>query len=269
MIAGLTQRLRRRDARASAVRSDWPADRTAEWAWGGSTGAGVRVCIVDSGVETGHPDVRPIAGSFAVRPACDGTLGVVADSGHDSCGHGTACAGIVRQLAPAAEIVSVRVLDGLVGGDDALVAGLRWAVEEGFDIVNLSLATTRRAFAPCLRELADRAYFSRTMLVAAAPNAPLQSFPWRFSSVISVGGHDQPDVSAHYYNPAPPVEFFAPGADILVAWRDGTRIRCSGNSFATPYVSGLCALILSKHPDLTPFQVKHILYLTAQNVGQQ
>ena len=106
------------------------------------------------------------------------------------------------------------------------------------------------------------------MLVASAHNAPVESFPWRFSSVISVGGHDQPDGSAHYYNPAPPVEFFAPGADILVAWRDGTRIRCSGNSFATPYVSGLCALILSKHPDLTPFQVKHILYLTAQNVGQ-
>src|SRR2546430_4084611 len=166
MIAGLTQRLRRRDARASAVRSDWPADRTAEWAWGGSTGAGVRVCIVDSGVETGHPDVRPTAGSFAVRPACDGTLGVVADSGRDSCGHGTACAGIVRQLAPAAEIVSVRVLDGLVGGGDALVAGLRRAVEEGVDIVNPSLATTRRAVAPGPPGLAHPALFRPTTVVA-------------------------------------------------------------------------------------------------------
>src|SRR5436190_15837343 len=146
MTAGLIQRLRRRDARPSAVRSDWPAGRTAEWAWGGSTGTGVRVCIVDSGVESEHPDVRPIAASFAVRSADDGALRVVGDAAGDAYGHGTACAGIVRQLAPAAEIVSVRVLDGAVSTGDALVAGLRWAVEEGFDVVNLSVSTTKRAF---------------------------------------------------------------------------------------------------------------------------
>jgi subtilisin family serine protease len=264
----LTWQLSRGDARAVTVRSDWPVDRIAEWAWGGSTGSGVRVCIVDSGVETDHPDVRPVAASFAVRPAGDGSLCVVADPGGDAYGHGTACAGIVRQVAPAAGIVSVRVVTGPGDAGDALLTGLRWAVDEGFDVVNVSVSTTKQAFAASLGDVADRAYFSRTMLVSSAADA-VENLPWRFSSVISVGGHDEPDGSAHYYNPAPPVEFFAPGADLLVAWRDGTRIRCSGNSFATPYVSGLCALILSKHPDLTPFQVKHILYLTAQNVGHQ
>lgn len=267
MSGGLTWHLRHRDATRIAVRNDWPTERAADWAWSGATGAGVRVCIVDSGVEQDHPDVTPIAQSFTVRSGEDRTLHVVHDDGGDSCGHGTACAGIVRRVAPGAEIVSVRVLSGLVGAGDALVVGLCWALDQRFDVVNLSLSTTKPVFAASLRELADRAYFGRTLLVASAHNAPVESFPWRFSSVISVGGHEEADESAHYYNPAPPVEFFAPGVDILVPWQGATRMRCSGNSFATPYVSGLCARILSKHPGLTPFQVKHVLYLTAKNVG--
>jgi subtilisin family serine protease len=70
-----------------------------------------------------------------------------------------------------------------------------------------------------------------------------------------------------FYNPSPPVEFFARGVDVEVAWVRGARIRCTGNSFATPHISGLCALVLGKHPDLTPFQLKSVLYLTSTNVG--
>ena len=62
------------------------------------------------------------------------------------------------------------------------------------------------------------------------------------------------------------MEFFARGVDLDVAWPGGGTLRCTGNSFATPHVAGLCALALSKHPHLTPFQVKHLLYLTAANV---
>jgi subtilisin family serine protease len=96
---------------------------------------------------------------------------------------------------------------------------------------------------------------------------PVESYPWRFSSVISVGSHEEPDPYAIYYNPAPPVEFFARGLEIDVAWLGGTTLRCTGNSFATPHVSGLCALVLSKHPELTPFQLKSVLMLTATNVS--
>jgi subtilisin family serine protease len=85
--------------------------------------------------------------------------------------------------------------------------------------------------------------------------------------VISVGSHEEPDPRSFYYNPRPPVEFFARGVDVEVAWLGGGTIRCTGNSFATPHMTGLCALMLSKHPELTPFQLKSVLFLTATNVA--
>jgi subtilisin family serine protease len=118
-----------------------------------------------------------------------------------------------------------------------------------------------------LHELTDRAYFKRTVLVASAHNMPVESYPWRFSSVISVGSHEERGALTFYANPDPPVEFFARGVDVEVAWTGGARIRCTGNSFATPHMTGLCALVLGKHPDLTPFQLKSVLYLTSSNVG--
>jgi subtilisin len=247
---------------------EWPGEVTRDWAWGGSTGEGVRVCILDSGVESGHELVGEVEQSVAVTIDPDGETHVEEDEEGDLCGHGTACAGIVRSLAPDARLVSVRVLGaGFTGSGDVLLAGLRWAVEQGFDVVNMSLSTTKRQFAGILHELTDRAYFRRTVLVASAHNMPVESYPWRFSSVISVGSHEEPDPFAFYYNPDPPVEFFARGVDVEVAWTSGGRIRCTGNSFATPHMSGLCALVLGKHRDLTPFQLKSVLYLTSTNVG--
>ena len=79
--------------------------------------------------------------------------------------------------------------------------------------------------------------------------------------------NEEPDPLTFYYNPDPPVEFFARGVDVEVAWTGGARIRCTGNSFATPHMTALCALVLGKHPDLTPFQLKSVLYLTSSNVG--
>ena len=190
------------------------------------------------------------------------------DTEGDLCGHGTACAGIVRSLAPECELYSARVLGaGFKGSGPVLLEGLRWAVDEGFDVINMSLSTTKRQFAELLHELADKAYFDDTVLVASAHNMPVESYPWRFSSVISVGSHEEPDPMTFFYNPSPPVEFFARGVDVEIAWLGGGTILSTGNSFATPHMSGICALVLSKHPELTPFQLKSVLYLTANNVG--
>jgi subtilisin len=156
---------------------------------------------------------------------------------------------------------------GFTGGGGVLLAGLRHAVEEGFDVINMSLSTTKKPFAAILHELADSAYFRRTVLVASAHNMPVESYPWRFSSVISVGSHEEPDPLTFFYNPSPPVEFFGRGVNVDVAWLEGRSITVSGNSFATPHLSAICALILAKHPELTPFQLKNVLYLTATNVG--
>jgi subtilisin len=247
---------------------EWPAQLTREWAWGESTGEDVRVCILDSGVEPGHRLVGDVEQAVAVSVVEGDEVEVTDDEEGDLCGHGTACAGIVRALAPGCRLFSVRVLGaGFTGSGPALLGGLRWAVEQGFDVINMSLSTTKRQFAGMLHELADTAYFRRTVLVASAHNMPVESYPWRFSSVISVGSHEEPDPRAYYYNPNPPVEFFARGVDVEVAWLGGGTIRCTGNSFATPHMSGICALVLGKHRELTPFQLKSVLYLTAGNVG--
>ena len=248
--------------------SEWPERVDREWALEGSSGKGVRVCVLDSGIESGHPLVGEIQGAVAVSTGEEEDAVVEEDKEGDLCGHGTACAGIIRSLAPECELVSVRVLGaGYTGSGPVLMGGLRWAVEQGFDLVNMSLSTTKSQFAGILHELADSAYFRRMALVASAHNMPVESYPWRFSSVISVGSHDLDDPLAWYYNPEPPVEFFARGVGIDVAWLDGEQIRVTGNSFATPHMTGICALVLGKHPELTPFQLKSVLYLTATNVG--
>ena len=247
--------------------SNWPERVTREWAMGGATGAGVRVCVLDSGVELDHPLVGTVQRSVAVSREGD-EITVADDDSGDLCGHGTACAGIIRALAPECELVSVRVLGaGYTGSALVMLEGLEWAIEQGFQIVNMSLSTTKKQYVDRLHELADRAYFKRVMLVASAHNMPVESFPWRFASVVSVGSHEDHDPFVYYANPNPPVEFFARGLNVDVAWLDGATINSTGNSFATPHIAGLCALILSKHPELTPFQLKSVLHLTATNVG--
>jgi subtilisin len=252
-----------------ALPHGWPERVTREWAWSAATGAGVRVCILDSGVQTDHPAVGDVQESVAIRLEGDETV-AEPDTEGDVAGHGTACAGIVRSLAPECELVSVRVLGvGYTGSGPVLLEGLRWAVEQSFDVINMSLSTTKHKFAALLHELADSAYFRKTMLVASAHNMPVESYPWRFASVISVGSHDRDDPFTFFYNPTPPVEFFARGVNVQVPWVGGATYVCTGNSFATPHISGLAALVLSKHPELTPFQLKSVLYLTATNVGGQ
>jgi subtilisin family serine protease len=247
---------------------EWPDRVTRDWALGGATGAGVRVCVLDSGVEPEHPKVGKLEGAVAVAIGEDGEATILPDEEGDLCGHGTACAGIIRSLAPECEIHSVRVLgQGFTGSGPILLAGLRWAVEQGFDVINMSLSTTKRQFAEVLHDLADTAYFNRTILVASAHNMPVESYPWRFSSVISVGSHAEPDSLTFFYNPDPPVEFFARGVDVELPWLDGSTVHATGNSFATPHMSGICTLVRSKHPELTPFQLKSVLHLIADNVG--
>ena len=92
-------------------------------------------------------------------------------------------------------------------------------------------------------------------------SAPVTTFRARFAS------HEKTDPFVFYANPEPPVELYARGVDVDAAWLGGGSLRVTGNSFATPHVSGICALVLGKHPRLTPFQLKTVLLTTASNVG--
>jgi subtilisin len=238
-----------------------------DWAWGGSTGAGVRVGIVDSGLETSHPLLAGrVVQSVAVE-LVDGEPQVLPDeSGGDLYGHATACGGIILGLAPEVELISIRVLGAdLRGKGTAFAAGLEWAIDQGINVLNLSLSSKSETLFPVFHDLVDRAYFKRVALVSAANNVPAPSYPSLFSSVFSVAAHSEPDPWRLYYNPAPPVEFGAWGVDVPIAWKDGGSTVATGNSFAAPHVAGMVALILSKHPGLAPFEVKAILAAVADN----
>jgi subtilisin len=259
--------LRRQDPGVQTLPHDWPHRIEREWAWGGSDGAGARVAIVDSGIEANHELVGGISRAVAIEKDSDGQPQVVEDTLGDVAGHGTACAGIVRSIAPGCELWSARVLgQGSKGGGAALLAGLRWAVEQRCSVVNLSLSTPKRETAALLHEIADDAYFGGTVFVASAHNLDIVSYPWRFSSVVSVASHDGTEPLEYHYNPHPPVEIFARGMDVEVAWLNGARIVAAGNSFATAHITGICALILAKHPTMTPFQLKTVLHETASNM---
>jgi subtilisin len=238
------------------------------WAFGAGDGAGITIAIVDSGVEGDHP---ALGGALraSVRVELDGEdAQVVDDDPIDLVGHGTACAGILHALVPAAELVSVRVL----GADNrgrglAFATGLRWAVEQGASIVNLSLSSRSESLFATLHDLVDRAYFANALLVCAANNVAVASYPSLFAAVVSVAAHDVRDADVWFYNPRPPVEFGAYGLDVDVAWKGGSRIVATGNSFAAPHIAGYAARVRSAHPTASPFEVKTILAATANRPG--
>lgn len=244
-------------------------DITREWAWGGSTGKGVKVAVIDSGIDADHPAVGGGVAGYVSIAEQGKDLIYDAEPHGDLFGHGTACAGIIRALAPECELYSVRVLGPtLTGRGHIFAAGLRWAIENGMDVCNLSLGTTRRDFFATFHELTDQAYFRNIMLITAANNMPVPSYPSVYASVISVASHDEQDPFRFYYNPHPPVEFGARGIDVPLAWKDGGTIKATGNSFAAPHVTGVVAAILARHPHLTVFQMKVILRALATNMAR-
>lgn len=242
-----------------------------EWAWGRSQGEGVCVGIVDSGIEYDHPALDGcVRGGVAIEwdESAENKVGIRDDTPpKDYCGHGTACAGIIHAIAPKAEIYSIRVLGkDLTAKALQFAAGLRWGIDNGMHVINLSLSTSKSEYYALFHELADKAYFNNVLLVSAVNNFPVASYPSLYSSVISVAAGDSQDALTYYYNPSPPVEFGAPGIDIEVPWLNKSTCVTTGNSFASPHLTGIIALILSKHPHLTPFHVKTILYACASNL---
>ena len=156
--------------------------------WKNRTGRGVKVAIVDSGIDTEHPALKgkikesvqafPENGQIVFKPSTSG----------DQAGHGTACAGIITSIAPEVEFYSIKVLGPTGSGTgEMFLMGVDYAIKQKMQVVNLSLGTTKRDFWMPMRELLDRAYRERVMLVAAANNLPQLSSPSiHSSSLISV-----------------------------------------------------------------------------------
>lgn len=234
--------------------------------WERGTGRGVRVAVVDSGIDTEHPDLKGKVRESVEAVAEDGKINFHPSTSGDQAGHGTACAGIITSIAPEVELYSVKVLGpNASGSGDMFLVGLDYAIKQKFQVINLSLGTTKRDFFAPLHDLLDRAYHAGCIIVAAANNLPYPSYPSIFSSsVVSVvkRAGDNPFNFGYRYGQV--IELVAPGVEVKTTWPGGGYRQLTGNSFACPYIAGIIALLIEAYPNLTPFQVKTILYTIAK-----
>lgn len=247
---------------------DLPTRLTREWAYGDGRSDGVRVAVIDSGIDATHPLVGGVVQAIAVErdeSAESGIRFVEAPHG-DLYGHGTACASVIRELAPGVELLSMRVLGAnLKGSAFAFAHGLEWCIEHDVQIVNLSLSTGNEDYAETFWELLDTAAYRRMLVVSALNNERKRSIPGEFAGVFSVACAPGTDRERFVYNPDGPAEWGAAGIDVEVAWNGGTTMTASGNSFAAPVIAGHLARILGAHPGITPWQARTILAELADN----
>ncbi|GIG88453.1 hypothetical protein Pen02_33890 [Plantactinospora endophytica] len=269
----------------------WPLTRLRpDLAWPLSTGVGVRVAVVDSGVSADHPtlDGKVLPGRDLVPPDDGGD-----DDGDGQCdenGHGTLIAGIIAGreavsagfrfygVAPGAQVVPVRVLRDQRRSTESDLSGriaeaIRWAVDQGdADVVNLSLTTppTRQ-----LQSAIEHALDRRVVVVAAAGNsgesgveAGQPTYPAAYPGVIAVAGVNAQDAHVQSSTAGNFVDVAAPGERIAgpAAAGGGYLFTAEGGtSFATGYVSGLAALIRAYDPTLSPDQVAERITQTADH----
>jgi len=224
----------------------------------------VTVAVVDSGVDASHPDLEGrLTQAFCVEMVDDEPQLVERPLGenNDAYGHGTAVSSIVASVAPNARVIDIRVLNvGNVGAGNALLRGFEHAVALGARVINMSLAATAK-FAGPLAELCERAYRRNQIVVASRRNMPLadNGFPAELSTCISVDVGRFDTALKVQFREDHIVEFVGHGEDVKVAAAGGGYTTMTGTSFATPAVSGLCALLVGGHPDLRPFDVKSLL----------
>ena len=222
--------------------------------------ADVAVAVIDSGVDASHP---ALVGRVQQAYAIEGGNAVSTSlTGHnDARGHGTAVAHIVTQVAPNARIVDVRALsvDHQSNGDE-LVEALRHALTLPISVVNMSLVVRPKWRGP-MTELCELAHRRNIAVVASAQNSPLGSrgLPAELASVISVDYHTMEGLYSVLYRQRNLVEFAAMGQGITAAEAGGGYTEVTGTSFATPVVSGLCALLRGVYPSLRPYELQSIL----------
>lgn len=226
------------------------------------TGKGVKVGIIDSGIEASHyvfKDSDVIKGGVVIE--YENNKVVLKDyKGFDQYGHGTACAGIIHSIAKDAELYSIQVLGNKLSGKvDVFLKGLEWAIENDMDVINLSLGTTNQTYSSYFYNLLDRAYYENRILVAAANNDPIPSIPSILSPVISVEAIASDDKYEFYFRDTNRIEFLARGIYIRVPWVNNSYMMMIGNSFAAPHISGIVALLKERNKDLSPFEIKSIL----------
>lgn len=228
-----------------------------------SSGQGVRIAILDSGVDVEHPALAGLTlrDDLAFEP--DGAFLKAVPGGGDSLGHGTAIAWLIHQVAPGAELGSFRVLDGGMRGRSSVVwAAARAALERGYHILNCSFGSPGEArFVMPYKEWTDEAYVQRTHVVAACSNedADLREWPGWFPTVLTVNAADLPaEPWACRTDSRSMVEFLAHGHQVRVPWQGGWKL-VTGSSFAAPRLTGWLARLLSVSPNLSVEAAKELM----------
>lgn len=232
------------------------------------TGEGVRVAVIDTGVEGSHPELEGSVKTFQEIVSQGRTTTVRPTQPTDLVGHGTACAGIIHRIAPGAELHSMRVIGTSTGGSlQQLIRGIEWAVDEKMDIVNLSLGTVSSRQVPQLLEVIERAYFSGSILIAAGSNRQATSYPASAASLVGVDFESLPDPLSFRFRLGLPVEIVAHGTYVLAPAPGGKSRYFTGTSFACPHISGLAARLRSVMPNLAPCHLKTLLWCLRCNAG--
>lgn len=233
------------------------------------TGRGVRIGILDSGIESLLPELDGrVVGSFdVVEPSVGAPRVVPMKRGEDLTGHGTACAYIIHQQAPEAEIYDLRVIgEGMDSTSEKLIAALEFAAAEQWDVLNLSLGTDKNY--EQLARLADAAFYNGAIWVAAKDGKhDRANFPAAFPSVIGVDmDHFENSTDFRFFRDRP-IEVEASGIYVEAPGPDGGMHQYTGSSFACPQVAGIAARLRGVFPEMTAAELRMALFVLRQNRG--
>lgn len=234
----------------AAQRLPWGIARVkAPAAWASARGAGVKVAVIDTGIERSHPDLAPrLKGGWNAITKTDDY--------NDDNGHGTHCAGTIAAtddsqgvvgVAPEADLYGVKVLDADGSGTfDDVIAGMQWAVDNKMQVASMSLGASRGN--PSLEAAVKAMEAAGVLLIAAAGNSGRAvGFPAAYEGAVAVAASDSGDKLAYFSSRGPEVDVIAPGVDVDSTYTGGGWDSLSGTSMATPHVSGLAALYFSAH----------------------
>lgn len=254
------------------------------------TGKGVKIGILDSGIETAHPDLKGrVAGGACMMTDPDASASACLFGFQDDFGHGTHVAGIIAAnnnsigtvgIAPGATLYSIKVLDGMgYGTTSTMLKGIDYGIKHKLDILNISITTSDPD--PALQAMLQKAYDADILIVAAAGNngppktatGSTVQYPAKYSSVIGVSSIDSAQKTDPLSAAGKEVEFAAPGVGIYSTYlreaEPSGYSELTGTSMAAPYVTGMAALYMEKYPEMTNIQVRKLLQLNAADLGAE
>jgi subtilisin family serine protease len=231
------------------------------------TGKGVKIAVIDSGIEVDHPDLPGLSLVDDLHVIDAGVqIEVKPGDGSDVYGHGTAVTGVIRRIAPDAQIGSIRVLGANLGSRTVIIReGVRQAIDRGYHVLNCSFGCGLKDHIFQYKEWIDEAYLKGIHIVSACNNYDFTTPEWPgyFPSVVTTNMARFDEDHTFFYKPGHLVEFAARGVDVTLPWNGHARKEVTGSSFAAPIMSALLARLISEMPNLAPLEAKSILHRLA------